>query len=90
MRQAAEGALAGVLTEDEGRQVYFIGHSPAGHGRYPGHDLFFHRAELIKGSVALRPGADTHDYAWVTREELPEYVDDPNAQMLLSMMLPGP
>lgn len=90
MRQAAEGALAGVLTEDEGRQVYFIGHSPAGHGRYPGHDVFFHRAELIKGSVALRPGADTHDYAWITREELPEYVDDPNAQMLLSMMLPGP
>jgi len=70
--------------------VYFIGHSPAGHGRYPEADVFFHRAQLIKGVASLRPEGDAHDYAWVTREELPEYIRDPNAQTLFSMILAGP
>lgn len=90
IRQTAEGALADVLTDDEGRQVYFIGHSPAGHGRYPGWDLFFHRAQLIKGNATLRPGGSIHDFAWVTKEELPQYIKDPNAQKLFSMILAGP
>ncbi len=78
------------MTADEGRQVYFIGNSPAGHGRYPDYDMFFHRAQLIKGSVALQPGGGPHDYAWVTKEELPQYIEDPNAQTLFSMILAGP
>lgn len=90
IRQTAECALADVLTDDEGRQVYFIGHSPAGHGRYPGWDLFFHRAQLIKGTATLRPGGSVHDFAWVTKEELPEYIKDPNAQNLFNMILAGP
>ncbi|BDA44260.1 probable 39S ribosomal protein L46, mitochondrial at C-terminar half [Coccomyxa sp. Obi] len=90
IRQTAEGALADVLTDDEGRQVYFIGHSPAGYGRYPGWDLFFHRAQLIKGIATLRPGGSVHDFAWVTKEELPEYIKDPNAQKLFNMILAGP
>jgi large subunit ribosomal protein L46 len=90
IRKAAEVALAEVLTDDQDRQVYFIGHSPAGHANYPGATVFFHRAQLIKGMVALRPNTRCYDYVWVTKEELPQYIEDEELQKLFEMMLPGP
>ena len=70
------------------RQVYFVGNSPAGHGEEDEGDVFFHRAQLIKGEVAVRPHAGAvAEHAWVTKAELPEYIMDENAQMLFGLML---
>lgn len=67
-----------------------MGHSPAGHATYPDALLFFHRAQLIKGTAALRDSGGSYDFAWITKEELPQYIDDEELQKLLEIMLPGP
>ena len=66
-----------------------MGNSPAGHGELEeGGALFFHRAQLIKGGVAVRPqGGMVADHAWVTKAELRQYVPDENANMLFDLML---
>lgn len=70
------------------RQVYFVGNSPAGHGEEDEGNVFFHRAQLIKGEVAVRPQAGTvAEHAWVTKAELPKYISDENAQLLFELML---
>ena len=65
-----------------------MGNSPAGHGEEGEGTLFFHRAQLIKGGVAVRPqGGRVADHAWVTKAELGQYVADENASMLFDLML---
>lgn len=86
IRQTAERALAGAMRP--GPKVYFVGNSPAGHcAADGGSTLFFHRAQLIKGDLALRPGA-AEDYAWVAKDELEAYLGDrPAVHSLLQKML---
>ena len=67
--------------------MYFVGNSPAGHSEYEDATLFFHRAQLIKGEVALKQGGAYSDYVWATRGELSEYVEDGTEQTLLKLML---
>jgi hypothetical protein len=76
------------LYSHERRQVYFVGNSPAGHGEEEEGTLFFHRAQLIKGSVAVRPqGGHVAEHAWVTKAELRQYIADENASMLFDLIL---
>ena len=88
LRQTAENALEQALASSHMRQVYFVGNSPAGHSEYEDATVFYHRAQLIKGEVALKPGGAYSDYVWATRAELSEYVgEDSTEEMLFSLML---
>ena len=88
IRQTAESALEQALAPSHVRQVYFVGNSPAGHSEYEdGATVFFHRAQLIKGEVALKQGGAYSDYVWATRSELPEYVEDSTEQTLFKLIL---
>ena len=48
---------------------------------------FYHRAQLIKGDVALRGGTASSDYVWVTKAELPEYIEDEVELKLCELIL---
>ena len=48
---------------------------------------FYHRAQLIKGDIALRGGTANTDYVWVTKSELPEYIEDEVELKLLELIL---
>ena len=87
IRRTAEDALKQALAPSQVRQVYFVGNSPAGHKEDVDATVFFHRAQLIKGEVALKQGGAYSDYVWATREELPQYVEDSTEQTLLKLML---
>ena len=87
VRQTAENALAQALAPSHGRQVYFVGNSPAGHRECEDATVFFHRAQLIKGEIALKQGGAYSDYLWATRAELPEYIEDSTDQTLFKLML---
>lgn len=87
MKEVAEKALDQALAASSARQVYFVGNSPAGHNELEDACIFFHRAQLIKGEVALRSGGPFSDYVWATRAELPEYVEDSTERMLFNLML---
>lgn len=87
IRQAAESALNQALAESETRQVYFVGNSPAGHREQGDAMTFYHRAQLIKGDIALRRGTANSDYVWVTKSELPEYLEDEVELKLFELIL---
>ena len=87
IRQAAESALNQALAESQTRQVYFVGNSPAGHREQGDGMIFYHRAQLIKGDVALRGGTANSDYVWVTKSELPEYIEDEVELKLFELIL---
>ena len=87
IRQTAESALEQALAPSHVRQVYFVGNSPAGHSEREDATVFFHRAQLIKGEVALKQGGAYSDYIWATRSELPEYVEDSTEQTLFKLIL---
>ncbi|KAK4532582.1 hypothetical protein CCYA_CCYA13G3439 [Cyanidiococcus yangmingshanensis] len=74
--------------EDEGEsfEAHFIGNAPCAHLKHTyspafqkaqhiaGVKVFFYRAQLISGQITgVRPPA-AEDYAWVTADELPEYL----------------
>lgn len=94
MRSAGERALAETLTQG-GLKTYFLGNSPCGHAPTEGlgagaGTLFFHRAQLIRGSPAVSQDAPfgIQDFAWVTKSEVPEYkLRDPGLQELLQGLL---
>lgn len=39
--------------------------------------LFFHRVQLIRGVPALKAGSGLAEFAWVTKAELGDRLDDP-------------
>lgn len=78
---------------------YFISNSPIGHycyayppeiqearGQY-GAKVFFWRCQLLAGSVKLETRL-YKDYAWVAREEIGDFVEDPDTAAFLSAVLP--
>ena len=87
IRQTAESALDQALAESQNTQVYFVGNSPAGHKEHGDAMTFYHRAQLIKGDVALRGGTASSDYVWVTKSELPEYIEDEVELKLFELIL---
>lgn len=72
---------------------FFISNAPIGHYCYAypsalqekrnnfGAKVFFYRAQLLRGKVKLQTKLYT-DYAWVARDELPEYFDAETARFL--------
>ena len=87
IRQTAESALDQALVESQTRQVYFVGNSPAGHKELGDALTFYHRAQLIKGEVVVRGGTYNSDYVWVTKSELPEYIEDKVELKLFELIL---
>ena len=67
--------------------MYFVGNSPAGHREHGDALTFYHRAQLIKGDVALRGGIAISDYVWVTKSELHEYIEDKVELKLFELIL---
>lgn len=85
MRQTAERALQETI--QEGPQTYFVGNLPIGHVADSGYKAFFHKAQLIKGEAALKQDGKAYDFAWVAKDELPEYIVDEPHQELMSKVL---
>ena len=85
MRQTAERALQETIKE--GPQTYFVGNAPMGHVDNNGDKAFYHKVQLIKGQAALKQSAKADDYVWVSKQEMPQYIQDEATQTLLSQML---
>ena len=85
MRQTAERALQETI--QEGPQTYFVGNAPMGHVHHGSSKQFFHKAQLIKGLAALKQDGKASEYAWVSKQEMPEYISDNATQSLLSQIL---
>lgn len=85
MRQTAERALQETI--QEGPQTYFVGNAPMGHVEHSSGKAFYHKAQLIKGEAALKQSAKAVAYVWVSKQEMPQYIQDEATQTLLSQML---
>ena len=82
VRQAAQRALEQAAP---GMDTYFVGNGPAAHAATAEGATFFMCASYLGGKVALPKGGAT-DFAWVSKEELGEYVG-PELQALLTKAL---
>ncbi|GJP35565.1 hypothetical protein CLOM_g11542 [Closterium sp. NIES-68] len=72
MRQCAERAAAASFGSS--LSLYFVGNAPCAHAPLPASTAFFFRAQVMGGD--FEPAARTiKDFAWVSKSELPEYVD---------------
>jgi large subunit ribosomal protein L46 len=84
LRQIATDGLT--LSTGNNAHIYMVGNAPAGFYSYPfpsatqksldtfGAKVFFYRGYYIKGDINL-PARYT-DHAWVTKEELKDYIQD--------------
>jgi hypothetical protein len=91
MRQVAESAVSSTFTDSF--QRYFVGNAPIGVTTVPysaevqkkqntfGDKVFFYYAYYIQGTLALKD-ANVADHAWVTKDELPEYLDAKSVEYL--------
>eukprot|EP00128_Syssomonas_multiformis_P014798 Colp12_sorted_trinity150504_noHs@6654 len=73
LRQVAEKALPAVVGDK--LSVYYIGNAPVAHTKEArsGPVTFYYRAKYLHGEVV--PSKGTEDFVWVTRDELPQYLD---------------
>jgi large subunit ribosomal protein L46 len=87
-RAGAERALREALGEG-GFEPYFVGNAPAGHVGMAskGGSVFFHRCQLITGVPALAADAPWAEVVWAAKDELEEYIKDPETLELLQKML---
>ena len=78
---------------------YFISNAPTGHicyayppdvqkarGQY-GAKVYYYRCQLIAGTIKLETRLYT-DYAWVARDEVAKFTEDPLTAEFLTAMLP--
>ncbi|EFJ13025.1 hypothetical protein SELMODRAFT_424892 [Selaginella moellendorffii] len=82
LRKCAESALETFLGDLS--DVYFAGKAPSGHLDCPEFQRFYYRSHF----VASKEVAASKDYAWVSRDELGEYFDETQLE-LLKRMLPN-
>lgn len=87
MRTSAERVLTETTQPDGALQTFFLGNGPIGHLEGSDAPLFFHRAQLIKGSLALKQGLHWSDYAWLNKAEILDQTGDAPLQELLQKML---
>ena len=86
LRDAAQSTLVSLL---EDMELYYVGNAPSGYTKFKyvpkiqkklntfGAQLFFYRAQSIEGSSqALKDNPAVLDYAWITSDELPNFVGD--------------
>eukprot|EP00898_Chlorokybus_atmophyticus_P001077 jgi/Chlat1/1970/Chrsp158S02281 len=92
MRQAAERALRDAVGTSA--DAYFIGNAPCGHfvhedGEQAHKDMtFFYRAQLLDvWTTKLRLLPHLSEYAWVTREETAEFLEDRRQASLHAQLL---
>lgn len=86
IRGSAERAL-GLTLVQEGLQPFFVGNAPAGHAETGEGTTFFHRCQMIAGTVRLVPGGPYSDLRWAAKDELPELVQDQALLDLFQKML---
>ncbi|KAL6783976.1 MRPL46 [Auxenochlorella protothecoides x Auxenochlorella symbiontica] len=86
IRGSAERAL-GLTLVREGLQPFFVGNAPAGHVETGEGTTFFHRCQMIAGTVRLVPGGPYSDLRWAAKDELPEFVQDQALLDLFQKML---
>lgn len=87
-RATAERALAASLA-DGAVETYTVGNAPCGHiaeAEGTGAPLFFYRASFLDGEVRLASGGAAKDFAWLTKAELKEYLDEPQAELCQTML----
>lgn len=89
IRQTAERAL----TESLGKQapIFFIGNAPMAHwqSQQKNATTFFMLAQALLDpwNVNIQQDSDYTDFAWVTKEEIPEYIKDEDLAQLVDSML---
>lgn len=87
MRQCAEKALAGNVGTS--METYFVGNAPCGHLSTPSQPnsvRFFFRSQFLVGNVTLS-NRRLEDYAWVTKEELVNYVDPQEYEFYAKLLI---
>ena len=68
--------------------AFFLGNGPAGHVWQEDKAVFYHRAQLIKGSLLLRSGsAQGSDFGWFSKPEVLEQTQQPELRHVLDGML---
>ncbi|GAX82228.1 hypothetical protein CEUSTIGMA_g9656.t1 [Chlamydomonas eustigma] len=89
IRQTGERALSSSVGRSQ--PIFFIGNAPMGHlpSIPEGSTTFFMLAQVVGDpwSCKLKPESGYEDWAWVTKEEMPNLVQDPRLRELLSRML---
>ncbi|MCJ1463991.1 hypothetical protein MMC07_002601 [Pseudocyphellaria aurata] len=68
MRAAAERVLQECAQPEGTLQTYFLGNGPICHWSRAESPVFFHKAQLIRGS--LTPATSSLDYAWLSKAEM--------------------
>lgn len=94
-RAGAERALKTALgTNHDSIQPYFVGNAPAAHFEQMSNDsepksakLFFHRCQLIRGTIEVAAESPWNDYAWVAKDEITEFIPEKGLQDLLQKLL---
>ncbi|KAG0628943.1 hypothetical protein M758_1G064800 [Ceratodon purpureus] len=88
LRLCAEEVIKPFVSDP--KDVYFVGNAPCGHLHYrlsePNYKRFFFKSQLITGKVQVK-GKKIKDYAWVSKEELPEYLDPSDLEYMKKMLI---
>jgi len=86
LRDAAERNMKILAGEDA--KVYFVGNAPMGHLPAPADvTLFFSKVQIMQKDIELQPGCGAVDRVWVTKEEIPDWIDNSDLCDLTSRML---
>ena len=74
-------------TQGKTFEVFYLGNGPAGHCSIADRPVYFHRAQLIKGSLLLSNRTQHTEYAWLNKQELLEEPVEADVRALLEGML---
>lgn len=88
LRMCAEEAVKPFVSNPT--DLYLVGNAPCGHLTYrlsePSYKRFFFKSQLIAGKVHVK-GKKIKDFAWVSKEELPEYLDPSDLEYMNKMLI---
>lgn len=86
IRDTADKALRAAIGGEQ--RVYPLGNAPAAHIQQGNGSLFFLMSQVKQDPWPLRVQREyVSDYAWVTKEELPEYLQDAEVTTTVQAML---
>ncbi|KAL3696896.1 hypothetical protein R1sor_010972 [Riccia sorocarpa] len=85
LRQCAELAL-GPIVQDLPKSVYFVGNAPCGYLPVDSFKKFFFKSQLLVNELPLDDVRKYKDYAWISKDEIPEYFEPAEAEYLKKML----
>jgi len=72
-------------------KAWFPGNAPIGHTRHEGdpkgRQTFFFHVYYTGGDMSIELDPSIEDYAWITKDDMPNYISDPDTLDLIQDML---